>query len=369
MKKVILPCLLLCWFLRVDLCTADDQNINKSVKILDQYIQNQINEKKAIGCAVAVVDHGKIIFIKAYGSRKKGEKSPVNLKTIFQLGSISKPISATLVAILVKENLLKFDSPMINWYSEISSETTVQHVLSHTTGYKRTGWNQKIEEYQSRESLLKQLALSQQNKPGHEYDYHNMAYSLIEEVVIASLQQTFKDSLETKLFHPLAMREVMVGDLDFNQQPNVAWPHKQNKKGIMQPCKNYSRAYHRSVSSAGGLSANITDMAIFLQLQLGARPDILEVQDLLPFQTPVISAPDALNWFKQDIKGDLKSYYGLGWRILDNNEKRIIFHGGWLKGFQNFLGFMPDRQVGIVILHNGESSLSTKAAMMFFNSL
>ena len=360
---------LLLFCIHIDVCFADTLPLSRSLKNLDSTLQKQIHEKKAIGCAVAVVDRGEIIFIKAYGSCKKGEKAFVNLQTVFQLGSISKPISATLVAILMKEGLLDLNAPLHAFYPPISSNTTVKHLLSHMTGYKRAGWNQKIEDDQSRESLLNELADSEQTEPGTEYDYHNLAYSLIEEVVALSLQKPFWKVLEVRLFHPLQMKRAWIGDLDFAQQENYAWPHQEDKHGLMQPCKRYSHAYHRVVSSAGGINASIEDMASFLQLQMGARPDILDANDLLPFHTPVSRAADAIPWFKKDLKGDLKSYYGLGWRIIDHNETRIIFHGGWLKGFTNFLAFLPDRQIGIVILHNGESPLSKKAAMQFLNSL
>lgn len=357
------------FFLHFNICSADTRSTAQSIKNLDFYIQQKINEHKAIGCAVAVVDRGKIVFIKTYGIQKKGENSPITPDTIFQLGSISKSISATLIALLIKEKTLALNTPVSPLYPHISSETTIHHILSHTTGYKRAGWNKKIEEHQSRRKLLTQLAVSPQNRPMCTYDYHNLAYSLIEEVVAAALQEPFKKVLEDKLLSPLEMHRTIIGDVDFSQQKNYAWPHRQDAKGILQPCKTYSRAYHRTVSSAGGISASIKDMAIFLQLQMGARSDILEPQNLALFHKPVIYAPDAMNWLKKDIKGHFKSYYGLGWRIIDNGKKRIVFHGGWLKGFTNFLGFMPARQIGIVILHNGESSLSTKAAMIFFDSL
>jgi len=110
-------------------------------------------------------------------------------------------------------------------------------------------------------------------------------------------------------------------------------------------------------------------MALFLQLQMGGKPEILNAQDLLPFHTPVVNAPDVLNWMRSHLKGELKSYYGLGWRILDQDEKRMVFHGGYLKGFVNFLAFIPYRKIGIIILNNGESSFSAETAMMFFDTL
>lgn len=336
-------------------CSA---NTHSSLEKLDSYIQDQIKKDNAIGCAVAVVENGKIVFMKAYGILKKGKKDPVNLDTVFQLGSISKPISATLIALLVKEKLM-----------DISKGTAIHNVLSHTTGYNRAGWNQKIEAGLSRELILKRLMGAKQKPPGQCFDYHNFVYSLMEEIVISTLNQPFKDALDEKVFRPLGMKRASAGDMDFRTQSNYAWPHRKNKNGVLEPCKDYSHKYHQTVCSAGGINASIKDMAFFLQLQMGEKPNILTSQDLLPFHTPTANAPDALNWMRSHLKGELKSYYGLGWRILDQDEKRMVFHGGYLKGFVSFLAFIPDRKIGIVILNNGESSFSVEAAMMFFDTL
>jgi CubicO group peptidase (beta-lactamase class C family) len=66
-----------------------------SYEALDQFIQQEFEKSKVIGAAVTVVDHGKVSFMKTYGVQKKGNKTPVNLDTVFQLGSLSKPISAS----------------------------------------------------------------------------------------------------------------------------------------------------------------------------------------------------------------------------------------------------------------------------------
>jgi beta-lactamase class C len=179
----------------------------------------------------------------------------------------------------------------------------------------------KIEAGLSRELILEQLMDAEQSPPGQRFDYHNFVYSLMEEIVVSTLNQPFKDALDKKVFRPLGMKRASAGDIDFSLQSNYAWPHQKNKDGVLESCEDYSHKYHQTVCSAGGINANIKDMALFLQLQMGERPDILTPQDLLPFHTPVANAPDALNWMRARLKGELKSYYGLGWRILDQDEK------------------------------------------------
>jgi beta-lactamase class C len=108
-------------------------------------------------------------------------------------------------------------------------------------------------------------------------------------------------------------------------------------------------------------------MATFLQLQMGAMNEVLTPQDLADFHAPITLAPDAVGRFQGLTSGNVKSYYGQGWRIVDYSNGRLIFHGGWIKGVGNFLGFLPAHNVGIVILHNAESGFSFRTAMMFFD--
>jgi beta-lactamase class C len=192
-------------------------------------------------------------------------------------------------------------------------------------------------------------------------------YSLIEGVIEHSQNQPFKDVLYQNLFTPLGMKRVTVGFSDFNNQNNKAWPHQLNQKDMIYPSKNYSHLYHAAVASAAGVNASITDMIPFLRLQLVGDPNLVSISDLTAYHSPVTEAKDASTWFKDRMKGNLKSSYGFGWRIIENSQQRIVFHGGWVKGFKNFLAFLPDKKIGIVILHNAENSFSSRTAIQFLN--
>src|SRR5471030_1605473 len=100
-------------------CSVYADPLSTALTKLDQHIQSQVQQEKAIGCAVAVVSEGKIIFMKAYGSRKKGAQAPIDLNTVFQLGSISKPISASLIALLQKQNLLSVETAVAKYYPHL----------------------------------------------------------------------------------------------------------------------------------------------------------------------------------------------------------------------------------------------------------
>lgn len=319
---------------------------------LDRHIQEALQKGRVAGIAAAVVEHGKIQFIKAYGVCKKGSQEAVNLDTVFELGSLSKPMTASLAAILQKKKLLDLRTPKI------------RQMLSHTTGYKRIGWNQKIEAGRARSQLLQELTETERAKAGTEFDYHNLAFSQIEDVIENATRMSFKRSLQQYLFAPLKMRRTTVGFEDFKDQKNKAWPHEK-VKNTYKPRTRYSQNYHHTVMSAAGINSSIQDMAEFLKLLQGAYPTIATGLDLDFLWEPVTVAPDATRWFRHIPYHDLKSYYGYGWRLIDIDGERIVYHGGWVGGFINFLAFSPKKQRGIVILCNTEANVGFRTAMSF----
>ncbi len=321
-------------------------------KDLDAHMRQSLARGKTVGTAVAVIEGDKITFIKTYGVKKRGSKDPVDMDSVFQLGSLSKSVTATLTAVLQKSKMVDARLP------------SNRQILSHTTGYKRPGWNSRIEGGWSRSLLLKNLSQSEREQQG-KFDYHNLAFSLIEDVIERATQSELKEAFRQYLFRPAGMRHASVGFDEFIEEANRVWPHVKTKRGCVA-CRTYSKRYHEVVPSAGGINASIRDMARFMQIQMGSFPSLVTARDLEQFHEPVTSAPDALRWLRKvPHSGPIKSYYGLGWRIADINGERVVFHSGWLKGFTNFMAFIPARKIGIVVLTNSESGFSSQTAMRF----
>ena len=364
---------ILIFFLLLSHCQTFANTLAEPIKQLTQQIEHLIKTKKIPGCAIAIVDHDKIVYMNAFGVRKiaKGKKSePINLDTVFQLGSISKPITATLIAILQKHGTLDIDQSATTHLPWISANTTTRHLLSHTSGFVRTGWNNKIEANTPRITLLRDLSAHPQSIPGETFDYHNLAFSLLEDILMHATKSPFENLVQRYLFTPLGMTNATCGYRPFERSQNKAWPHQITKKGALVPSSSLSQFYHAHVPSAGGINANIRDMANFLLLQLNGQSNLISAEDLSAFHVPTTATKDALAWFKNEPAGTkVNAWYGLGWRIIDIDNHRIVYHGGWLKGFKNFLAFLPDRKVGIVILHNSEGNFSKREAIRFLRNV
>lgn len=339
---------------------------------LDKHIQKQVQWRRIPGCAVAVVYQNKIVFMNGYGLKSLYKKEKIDIHTVFQLGSISKPIAATLASILEHKGLLKLEDPVNDYLPNFSlrsrqpsSTLKIKHILSHSSGVPRAGFNNLIESHAPYPLILKAL----QDTPvrttvGKRYDYNNAMYSLISEITYAATRMPFSMALYNNLLRPLEMGRTSSTIQDLLHTPNRASPHIR-KRGRWLPCESYSQGYY-AVAPSGGVNSSISDMAIFLKAQMGGYPKILPHRALARLHAPQIATTTSLRACEGPYHLIRNSRYALGWRVVDFGHHQLIFHGGWLKGFTNFIAFIPEQQIGIVVLHNGESPFASKTAVRFF---
>jgi beta-lactamase class C len=333
-------------------------------------VQTSMLKKNVPGLAIAIVSKGKIIYVKGFGIRAIGQPDPITKQTVFQLGSLSKAISSTLIAILKRENVLHLDHPM-----EFLPGTTLRHVLSHTTGIPSGGFNSLIERGGTREEAVRIIeGMTLEDAPGTKFSYHNLVYNFLVDAVEQQGGASFESTLQHKLFGPLNMTQTSSTWDSFMAAQNRAFPHtfKQTKgtkgKGSKKVVQKASyRVEYANYPAAGGISSTIEDMAQFLAAVLGARPEVITSQDLEEFITPVIHTPD--QWHRTQKYRDRisKTQYGLGWRHMTFGDQSVVFHGGWVRGFCNTMAFLPEQDLGIIILQNAESSLASQLSMQFFD--
>lgn len=366
---------LACCFFPLAVFSAPPKNLDPVLAKLNADIQEYVQRKKIPGCAVAVVYRNKIVFMNTYGVKMLGKPERIDADTLFQLGSVSKPVAATLASILEHKGYLKLDDPVNHYLPNFAlngkqspNTLRIKHVLSHSTGVPRAGFNNLIEAHTPYDRILQTLQNTRVRTPvGKRYDYHNAMYGLMSEITRTATRLPFKDALHRNLLEPLNMTRTSATLGGLLKTNNRATPHTRGCQGALIPSESYSRGYY-SVAPAGGINSSVRDMAIFLKAQMGGYPEVLNHRMLARIQTPQIVTNNTLSPNEGHPNLIKNAHYALGWRVVDFDHHKLIFHGGWVKGFTNFIGFMPEHQVGIVVLHNSESRFSTKTAVKFFES-
>ncbi|AIL12341.1 hypothetical protein IM40_00500 [Candidatus Paracaedimonas acanthamoebae] len=350
-----------------------ENKVKAIVPQVDQFIISYLKKLKAPGCVVAIVGPQEIYFLKAYGVKKLGKVDRLTPRTIFQFASVSKTISATLAVKLHHAGRLSLDERINNYLLNFSLKGTQQplclrHILSHTSGLSNEGMNALIESCGPRKALYDHVqARPVSTQPGEYFDYHNIMYGLVEDILVAATGQSFQVLLQDNLFEPLGMKQASVGYQEMILAKDRAYPHDISfKSKILHPAKNYSKCYY-SVLASAGMNGSILDLIPFLQAQLGGRPEILSPQELKMLHTSQIKAPETLNKIRAKFRHISDSGYALGWRWMDYAGERVMYHGGWLNGSRPMIVFLPKFKVGIIILHHAETPLSFRTTMKFLD--
>ncbi len=349
------------------------EKIQSITPALNDFIISFLKKTKAPGCVVAIVGPKDVYFLKAYGVQKSGKPERLTEKTLFQLGSVSKPLTATLVGILQNQQKLSIETPVSNYLKDFKLQGQEQplllkHLLSHTSGVPRKGFNALVESFTKRDKIFEKAQKTPLDaQPGQHFDYHNVMFALIEDVLVSAMKQPFEKLLQDNLFKPLKMSLVSIGFQPLKESSNRAYPHIKNEKKKILPRKEFSQAYN-VIAPSGGINASMEDLIPFLQAHLGGFPHVLNADTLRLLHTSQITEDRPPGWLKEETKQHVENTgYALGWRWMDYAGQRIFFHGGWVGGFHNMIFFLPEHKVGIIVLHNAETRLPLKTNLKFLD--
>lgn len=345
------------------------------VKALIPAFEKKITEnmkKEGIpGVAIAIVSRDKVYYLKTFGVKRLGSHEKVTSNTVFQVASLSKPMCATLAAVLQEKGTFRFSDPVHRYLPGFCSSDMkaiqILHLLSHSTGIPGYGLDRLIEAFTPRQKIIAQLQKTQPlSSPGERFTYNNTAYGLLEDIIKKASGKSLESLLKEELFTPLGMKHANLGLQEILKTPNRAYPHVVDPKGKYTPAKHYSRGYYTVLASAG-VNASLQDLIPFLQLYLGKTSTLLPRSKLLALTKPVVRNPKPSIQVGKKNDKIKSSHYGLGWNTIQYDGQRIVYHQGHLKGFRNFLGFMPEKDIGLIILTNAEKKHASQWALAFFD--
>jgi beta-lactamase class C len=313
------------------------------------------------GMALAIVQGGRVLSARGFGVTDVNHPQAVDAHTVFRLASLSKAFAGTMAGLLVNDGTLRWDSKVVDYIpgfqlsdAGATSQLTVAEVLSHRVGLTRNAYDRDIESNADYYTLSHRLAYAPLRcAPGDCYAYQNVAFSLIGDVVFAASGNFYEQSVEKRIFKPLGMNDASMGLAGIQASPSWARPHVRSRNGwvSLTPKPTYYR-----VAPAAGVNASATDMAQWLLAQTGHRPDVLPAPLLATLHAPLISTPGEMRsgWRHQRVTS---AGYALGWRVFDYAGHQVVFHAGAVQGYRGLVALIPERDLGVAILWNGESGL------------
>lgn len=355
---------------------ASDAHIDKVADEFEAYMSKTLAAWKIPGGAMVIVKGDRVVAMRGFGVRQNGKPERVDQHTVFRLASLSKGFASTLTGLMVAEGKMGWNDPVVAYLPDFelrdpdqTRQLTVTHLLSHTTGLPQHTHTNLIENNTPYPVIVDRL---NQVQPicdvGECHAYQNVAYSVTGDVIEEVSGKPYPVLMQERIFLPLGMYDASASYEGLMSSPNRAACHVKVKSGYAA-CT--VAPYYYNVVPAGGINASISDMGQWLRAQMGSYPQYIPPHVLEATQTPLINTAGELGrgdansgWRKARIDS---ASYALGWRVYDYAGHEMVFHGGMLKGFQNTIAFLPEEQVGIVILTNSGSPVAAPLTARFFD--
>lgn len=369
MRKALLSSLL------IVLISISGLSAQTSVKKLDQLIEKARKQWNVPGMAVAVVKDGEVFLSKGYGTLEKDKSEKVNGKSLFAIASNTKGFLSSAIATLVEEGKLSWNDKVTDYlpYFEVydpyvTNEITIKDLLSHRVGLGTFSgdaiWYKSELPASEIIKLMKYVPQEFSFRAG--YGYSNLMFITAGEVVRAVTGKSWDEYVKERFLMPLGMSRTITSTNQLEQKGNFATPHKtQLDENTPIRWVNWD-----NMSAAGAIISSSDDMAKWMIMHLnggeynGTQLLSANQQNVLwSFHNTSILSTN----YKKNNPGTHFSGYGLGFGLRDYYGRLMVRHGGGYDGMYSQVVMIPEEKMGIVILTNSMSGISSPLSFAIIN--
>ncbi len=306
------------------------QNINK--RVLNNFLEDKAAKNEIMG-SVAIMQAGKLLYIKSVGYADIENNTKNNTFTKFRIGSITKTFTASLIFMAIDEKKISLSQSIVDYFPDIinAKQIQIRHLLSHRSGIHNftdnidfATWYTK---YKSREEMLSIILNGGIDfMPDTESSYSNSNYYLLGYILEKIYHQPYEDILKEKIVLKLGLKNTYYGG-----KINI----KKNECNSYYFDKTWNIKLETDISipfGAGGISSTATDIAIFLTSIF--KGDLISSSSLL-----------LMTSFKEGV--------GMGLFETKFNEQLGYLHTGDIDGFGSIFTYFPLKKICLVITTNG----------------
>ncbi|MCZ4086786.1 serine hydrolase [Streptomyces antarcticus] len=346
-----------------------DAQVAKAVARLDRTVEDMMRRTGVPGASVAVVHDDKVIHLKGYGVRRVGDPAAVDPDTVFQIASLSKPVSSTVVAGALTapdEWDRRTDLPGFSLKDPwVTGHVTTADLFSHRSGLPDHAGDLLEDLGYDRSYILDHLRLEPLTPFRASDAYTNFGFTAAAEAVARAKGTTWQKLSQDTLFKPAGMTRTSTEFSAFANAPDRAATHVENPDGTWSP--RYVRDPDAQ-APAGGVSSTARDMSRWLRLQLAGGT--LDGQRIVPADTLARTHVPAIVSQPPSGPSAHTGFYGLGWNVSydDAGRLRLSHSGAFELGANTNVTMLPLERLGIIVLTNGAPvGLADAVALDFFD--
>lgn len=341
---------------------------------LRAYVEDALVRFDVPGAAIAVVQDDDVVFMEGFGVRERGKSDPVTPQTRLVIGSVNKTMTTMLLAQLVDEGLLAWDTPVQSILPQfavadpaLSEQITVRNLVCACTGVPRRDLEYFFNAGEmTAENVVESLRTFEFFTGfGEAFQYSNQLVAAAGWLAAAAtgveygnLGNGYLTLVKERVFDPIGMANTTFSLDEVVASGNYATPHSLSTTGARTPLPVGAERLLFGLAPSGGAWSTAEDMARYLLTQLH--------QGVAPDGTQVVSAQNLAETWQPQVPVNATTSYGLGWFVDSYKGQPLLHHGGNTSGFSADLAFLPKAQLGIVVMSNGRLTNAFLQAVRFY---
>jgi CubicO group peptidase (beta-lactamase class C family) len=327
----------------------DDATLQSKV---DALAAEALKRPGAVGLSIGVARGGKVILAKGYGLADVEFEAPANEQTMFRIGSVTKQYTAAAIMRLVEQDKINLNDDLSKYLPDFplqGSTVTICHLLNHTSGIPSyTDVGEEWQKVWPLELTHEQLLALVKDKPfdftpGVDWAYNNTAYYMLGMIIEKVSGKTYPQFMQDEIFTTLNLERTRCdsnSDVIKNRAQGYAFSNgvltNDIPLGMNQP-------------GAAGMIISTGGEMVEWSMAL-ASGKIVKPESFKMMATPTI-LPDGKN-----------TNYGFGLMIDEFEGRKRIHHGGGIFGFNSMLVYLPDDDLHVAVVSNGETVSSGRLA-------
>jgi CubicO group peptidase (beta-lactamase class C family) len=346
--------------------------IRAAIRQLGTLAKGMLRKSGIPGLAVAAVYNGQTVYAEGFGKRRAGAPEAVDAETVFQLASISKSISATILARQIGRGGIAWNTPLIRhlpWFALsdpwVSSHVTLADMFAHRSGLPDHAGDDLEDLGYTRDEILHRLRYLPLDSFRDTYAYTNFGITAAAEAVAQAAGTDWASLAEADLYQPLDMTATSSRFGDFMRRPNRAAGHVEINGAYVAKYQRQPDAQ----SPAGGVSSSVRDMGKWLAMVLqGGTVDgqpIVDAASLLPAVTAeIVAAPTPDMSARPELYG-----YGFNVGCQPTGRTTLGHSGAFTQGTGTAFLAIPSLGLGVITLTNAASTGAAEALNAAFADL
>ncbi|MEV6277872.1 serine hydrolase domain-containing protein [Nocardia sp. NPDC051832] len=272
---------------------------------------------------------------------------PVNANTLFQLGSVTKPLTATVIMRLVADGMIELDAPVRRYVPEFvlsdpdaAARITVAQLLNHTSGMD---WSIINDTGEGEDALAKFVAtlaeLPMIGAPGERASYSQAGFNVLGRVIEKVTGQTYEQAVASIVLEPLGLADTVFTEREAMTR-RFAVGHDIGADGALSIARPWKPT--RANNAGGGVASTVADQLRWARFHLGDGAPVLPAGVVRQMRQPTV-----------ELRGSsLGDAFGTCWFLREIDGVATIGHGGSSIGQFSELLIVPDRDFALIVMTN-----------------